>query len=142
MTIQYSPKKKVYCTKFNTQRANSTLDINNDNGFVFKVKKSRKISPLEPPLNSTIPIIEPLNPKNISMDTEITLPLSDTPIAQRNIDIRASKGRRRSSLGLRGKRTTIGGEGLCCKLLYNLLCKTYMFMKICYCIVFIPPNMY
>ena len=59
-------------------------------------------------------IVKEWKPSGLGLkDREITLPVSDTPMIQRNRDMRAVKGRRRSSLGLRGKRVTSGSDGLC-----------------------------
>jgi Mis12-Mtw1 protein family len=45
-------------------------------------------------------------------DTVVALPVSDTPIIRRNQDLRQqANGRRRSSLGLRGNRTSSIGNG-------------------------------
>jgi kinetochore protein Mis13/DSN1 len=45
-------------------------------------------------------------------DTFVALPVSDTPIIRRNQDLRQqANGRRRSSLGLRGNRSSSIGNG-------------------------------
>ncbi|TPX64478.1 hypothetical protein SpCBS45565_g05871 [Spizellomyces sp. 'palustris'] len=46
-------------------------------------------------------------------DYTVNLPSSDTPIIERNKQMRNSGGRRRSSLGLRGKRVSAAHNGLC-----------------------------
>ena len=51
--------------------------------------------------------------ENVVSEQIITLPVSDTPRIERNKEMRTMKGRRRSSLGLRGKRITLGNDGIC-----------------------------
>ncbi|KAJ3041929.1 hypothetical protein HDV00_008438 [Rhizophlyctis rosea] len=47
------------------------------------------------------------------VDMIIDLPMSDTPMIVKNKDMRNGGGRRRSSLGLRGKRVSTTNNGLC-----------------------------
>ncbi|KAJ3039357.1 hypothetical protein HK097_002862 [Rhizophlyctis rosea] len=47
------------------------------------------------------------------VDMVIDLPVSDTPMIIKNKEMRNGKGRRRSSLGLRGKRVSMSNNGLC-----------------------------
>ncbi|TPX37697.1 hypothetical protein SmJEL517_g00736 [Synchytrium microbalum] len=78
--------------------------------------------PLAPPPPAQNPIVKPSRPAMMPMlfgrrgtDSEVPIPIRETPMIVKNKDMRQNggTGRRRSSLGLRGKRSSSSSSGLC-----------------------------
>ncbi|ODQ52766.1 hypothetical protein SAICODRAFT_30561 [Saitoella complicata NRRL Y-17804] len=98
------------------------------NGAVVETRQQPPVNPFPPPALPTAPRYpstvnerrRPTTPdrslpasflRPAGMDSIVALPLSDTPVIRKNQDLRQQGGRRRSSLGMRGKRASSMGNG-------------------------------